>query len=1265
MADNSTVERELDAALAHHEAGRLDLAEAGYRAVLKQEPDEPDALNLLGAIMQARGGLTESIRLLSRAVAIEPDFPEALANLARAQRASGNPVAAADAARHAIALDPDLAEGRLQLGLVLIDLGDNRAAASELARATALMPHSVEAFYQLGVASLHLKDYQAATDAMRAVMRLDPDRIDAMVSLGAALAGLDQLDEALSWHQKAAALAPADSTTHAALAVTQRLRLDAGGSIAACRRTLELAPGRTDIWLLLGANLASSGQFMDAEACYRKALELNPDSAEARRDLAMIGERLGDLTETAKLHATLDDPAAPRIERIAAGFALGTMLNGAAEFDAAFAAFEIANRLARESMIAEGKAFDAAGLRTYVDWAIDTFRADLFATTAEWGDSSDLPVFIVGMPRSGTSLVEQIAASHSGVFGAGERRDIGDIVRTLNGGDAHHSPLKWDHEAARRLAKDHVACLRGLSGDVDRVIDKMPDNIQILGQIAVLFPHARVIICRRDLRDVCLSCYAKPFTEGMMWTYDLTELAIRTREVERLADHWRSVLPLRMIDIQYEDLVADLEGQSRRLIDFLGLEWDPTCLAFHKTERTVMTASFWQVRQTLYTGSVGRWRHYRKHLAPLFAGLAGLLPGLTDEDWDLVAADPAAALAVAVPNHRAGRLDAAEPIYRALLRRNPDDPSALHLLGLLLLDRHDPAGSIALISRSLELRPETPSAFADLARAQRLAGDAAAAVQSARRAVSLDPAQPDAHVQLGCALILTQDYTEAAEVLRRGTALGPRSVEAYLGLAAARAHEKDFRGAADAREAAVALKPDDPDLLIGFAEAQCDLGRFQEALPIFRRALVLAPNHPRAQRGTAQSLMQTNNAAGGVEVCEQALAVAPDRSELWLMLASCLCATGRFDDATEAYRRTLAIDPDSTVAMSGLAGLGKRLTEFLPPEAAATLLRDETKPVRQRVSAGFAEGADADRLGDYDAAFEAYSLANLLLCEDRLAHGYKFDRQYQKGLVDWLIANIGPETFVRTAGIGNPSELPVFVVGLPRSGTTLVEQIAASHRQVFGAGEPKGINAILAALDDEQAVVSPMSWDRTIVARQTADHIARLQSLGGNATRVIDKLPGNIMWLGQLAILFPHARIVVCRRDLRDVCLSCFFQYFDEETLVWTDDLADCGVYARETERLMAHWRRVLPFPILEIQYETLVANLESESRRLIEFLGLEWDPACLAFHKTERAVLTASLWQVRQPVYSSSVGRWRNYRRHLGPLLRELAPVLPAGAPG
>ncbi|HTB47436.1 MAG TPA: sulfotransferase, partial [Acetobacteraceae bacterium] len=240
------------------------------------------------------------------------------------------------------------------------------------------------------------------------------------------------------------------------------------------------------------------------------------------------------------------------------------------------------------------------------------------------------------------------------------------------------------------------------------------------------------------------------------------------------------------------------------------------------------------------------------------------------------------------------------------------------------------------------------------------------------------------------------------------------------------------------------------------------------------------------------------------------------------------------------------------------------------------------------------------------------------------------------------------------AGWGHPSEEPVFIVGMPRSGTSLVEQISASHKLVFGAGEQTEMFAILTALEFENGNHHPALWNRTSVRREAMAYVQHLRELGGGAVRVIDKQPDNILCLGHIAVLFPRARIVVCRRDPRDVSLSCFFQHFRDGPLVWTDDLADCAFRAREIERLTEHWRTVLPIPVLEVQYETLVANLETESRRLIDFLGLEWDPACLAFHETQRTVMTASHWQVRQPIYARSAGRWRHYRNHLGPMLQE-----------
>jgi hypothetical protein len=226
------------------------------------------------------------------------------------------------------------------------------------------------------------------------------------------------------------------------------------------------------------------------------------------------------------------------------------------------------------------------------------------------------------MPRSGTSLVEQIVATHSRVSGAGELKNIGSIGDAVQAHGRGRSMEELDPDLARRLADDYVAHLQDLGRGAARITNKLPDNIFNLGLIAVLFPRARVIFVRRDPRDTCLSCYFRRFDEPVPWAYDLVDCGVRALETERLANHWRRALPLRMLTVDYEALVADLEGESRRLIEFLGLDWEPACLDFYKTERPVLSASVWQARQPLFTHSVGGWRHYERHLGPLLEVLA-------------------------------------------------------------------------------------------------------------------------------------------------------------------------------------------------------------------------------------------------------------------------------------------------------------------------------------------------------------------------------------------------------------------------------------------------------------------------------------------------------------------------------------------------------------------------------------------------------------------------------------------------------------------
>jgi hypothetical protein len=268
-----------------------------------------------------------------------------------------------------------------------------------------------------------------------------------------------------------------------------------------------------------------------------------------------------------------------------------------------------------------GAAFDAAAHRRRVDWLIRTFTPEFFRQVEGVGLDPETPVFIVGMPRSGTTLVEQILSRHPQVFGAGELRDVDRLAEALTapveavGGDSNVLAA-LARQKGRDLAERHLHRLTRLGGAALRVIDKLPINFLHLGLIATLFPRARVLHCRRDRLDTCLSCYVQYF-HALNFTWDLEDLGKYHREYERLMAHWRTALPLRLLDVSYEELVSDQEAVSHRMIAFCGLDWDERCLAFHENPRPVHTMSMLQVRRPMYASSVGRWRRYEKQLEPL------------------------------------------------------------------------------------------------------------------------------------------------------------------------------------------------------------------------------------------------------------------------------------------------------------------------------------------------------------------------------------------------------------------------------------------------------------------------------------------------------------------------------------------------------------------------------------------------------------------------------------------------------------------------
>jgi tetratricopeptide (TPR) repeat protein len=459
-----------------------------------------------------------------------------------------------------------------------------------------------------------------AAQQFQAANRLRPDHPATLVRLGLLLSQLTQQDAALACARRALELQPDDPAITLGLATILYRGGDIVASVPVHRRAVALAPANAIAWTALGDCLLAMGDHEEAIACLRQALALDPDQLAARRSLATCGLLAADPQDIDRLSEMLDRSVLPTNDRITAGFALGQMLDDAGRFDEAFARFAVANALVVEIEAAAGNCFDAAGFEAEIDRLIAQVTPAPLMQTRGWGNPSDLPVFVIGMPRSGSTLVEQIIASHSQAFGLGESTALEHVIGAITQ-LAPFEPFNVDASAALRVANQHLAHLQskaaGAGREISRIADKLLDNVFHLHLIAALFPNARIVVCRRDLRDVCLSCYFHRFAEPMLYAYDLAACARRAVAIDRLITHWRAVLPLRMHEVVYETLVARPIDETWRLIDFLGLPREASCLEPHRTRRVVTTSSAWQVRQPINSRSVGRWRHYRRHLGNL------------------------------------------------------------------------------------------------------------------------------------------------------------------------------------------------------------------------------------------------------------------------------------------------------------------------------------------------------------------------------------------------------------------------------------------------------------------------------------------------------------------------------------------------------------------------------------------------------------------------------------------------------------------------
>lgn len=527
-------------------------------------------------------------------------------------------------------------------------------------------------------------------------------------------------------------------------------------------------------------------------------------------------------------------------------------------------------------------------------------------------------------------------------------------------------------------------------------------------------------------------------------------------------------------------------------------------------------------------------------------------------------------------------------------------------------------------------------------------------------------------------------FDKAEEAYRKIIGIVPDWVEAQSNLGNVLKKQGKLTEAADCYERALVLKPDYAEIQYNLANVLKDQGKLEEASARYEKALALKPDYPEAHNNLGLALQLQNRLGEAVAQFEQALALQPDHVEAHNNLGIALQEQGKLNEAMDRYKHVLALKPDNAVAYNNLGSTLKELGQFSeatvqyeralalkPDYAEAHYNRAEVVTFRQRdtnVIALEALASDTNRLpeakrlyihfalakalddiGDYARAFEHMFAGNAL---KRLEIDY--DETLTQKTFRLISDVFEAGLFNRFPVAGDPSSVPIFVLGMPRSGSTLIEQILASHPEVHAAGELKNLDL----LANGQTMAYPAcisNLDAGGLHHLGEAYLASLPEISPGKSRITDKSPLNFLHVGLICLILPNARIIHTVRDPVDTCVSCFSKPF-RYGMNFSYSLAELGRYYRLYDQLMAHWRSVLPpNAMLDVCYEDVVDNFEEQARRLLDYCALPWDDRCRSFYKTSRPVATASVVQVRQPLFRSSLNRWHRYKDYLQPLLTEL----------
>ena len=629
---------------------RAEEAIARCRQALGSYPDDVNILGLLGAALGDRGQFDEAEEILLRVIDLTPTFAKPYEDLGTLLLQRGLAEKAIPLLERAARLDPKQEAAHFQLGRALAQVGRGADADAAFERSFALSPvrgmmaqaaehhaagrleeaerlcrqvlqrepRNVDALRMLGLIAAAAGDLDEAENLLRQALAEAPDHIAALFELGRVLKELERPDDAIDVYKTLIELQPDNPRAHYRLAGVLAPAALTEQSAAAYRRCLELDPRHPGAWLGLGHMLKTLGQQSEGIAAYRRCLAIEPEFGEAWFSMANLKTYRFDDAEIAEMRQRLESDTVNETSRVNFLFALARAYEDRRDYATAWQYYEQGN--ARQRLLVS---YDPVLTETVNDDLIAFFAADFFRSHAGVGNPDPSPIFILGMPRSGSTLVEQIIASHSRVEGTSELPYIGRLTKSLNRNraDGMRYPEVLNELEPRhfsRLGQNYLAMARmhRVEG-TPHFIDKMPNNFPLVGFIHAILPNAKIIDARRHPLDACTGNLRQLYARGQAFSYDQTDIGEYYLQYQRMMDHWDQVLPGKVLHVQYEDVVADLPRQVERILNYLELPWEDACLDYHATQRAVRTASSEQVRQPIYTSGIGYWRHYETQLEEL------------------------------------------------------------------------------------------------------------------------------------------------------------------------------------------------------------------------------------------------------------------------------------------------------------------------------------------------------------------------------------------------------------------------------------------------------------------------------------------------------------------------------------------------------------------------------------------------------------------------------------------------------------------------